>query len=181
MGDLADEAFAALLADARAGDPQAFDDLVRWLEVPLVGFLRARGADDPDGTANEVLVRVFGGIARFQGGVAQFRGWVFTIARNALVDERRHRARRPDAVPTVPHEIPDRSTGDVAERIGERERVDALLADLTDEQREVLLLRIVAGLTVEETADAVGRRPGAVRALQHRALARLRTNLARRP
>lgn len=181
MGELADDAFAVLLHEARTGDPEAFDDLVRWLEGPLVGFLRARGADDPDGTANEVLVRVFGGIARFEGGAAQFRAWVFTIARNALVDERRRHARRPDAVPTVPDEIPDRSTDDAAERLGERERVDALLAGLTDEQREVLLLRIVAGLSVDETAEAVGRRAGAVRALQHRALGRLRTTLSRRP
>jgi RNA polymerase sigma-70 factor (ECF subfamily) len=184
MGDLADDAFAVLLHGARTGDPEAFDELVRWLEAPLVGFLRARGADDPDGTANEVLVRVFGGIPRFEGGAAQFRAWVFTIARNALVDERRHRARRPATVPTVPEALPDRATADAAdaaEHIGERERVDALLADLTGEQREVLVLRIVAGLSVDETADAVGRRPGAVRALQHRALARLRANLARRP
>jgi RNA polymerase sigma-70 factor (ECF subfamily) len=181
VGDLADDAFAALLADARAGDPAAFDDLVRWLEVPLLGFVRARGAEDPDGMANDVLVRVFGGIERFAGGAAQFRAWVFTIARNALVDERRHRARRPDTVATVPEALPDRTTADAAELVGERERVDALLADLTDEQREVLVLRIVAGLSVDETADAVGRRPGAVRALQHRALARLRTNLSRRP
>jgi RNA polymerase sigma-70 factor (ECF subfamily) len=84
-------------------------------------------------------------------------------------------------VATVPEALPDRTTADAAELVGERERVDALLADLTDEQREVLVLRIVAGLSVDETADAVGRRPGAVRALQHRALARLRTNLSRRP
>ena len=90
-------------------------------------------------------------------------------------------ARRPDTVPTVHEELPEAVTVDVTDRIGERERVEALLSDLTDDQREVLLLRVVAGLSVEETAQAVGRPAGAVRALQHRALARLRSVLSGRP
>jgi len=178
LGDDVYDGFDVRLRRAQAGDPGAFDELVRWLEYPLVGFLRARGVEDPEGMANEVLVRVFGGIERFDGGGAQFRAWVFRIARNALIDERRYRARRPDVVFTVHEELAEGVTVDATDRIGERERVEALLADLTDEQREVLVLRVVAGLSVEETAQTVGRRPGAVRALQHRALARLRTVLS---
>ena len=83
-------------------------------------------------------------------------------------------------VPTVHNELPEAAAlDDVFDRIGERERVEAMLGCLTDEQREVVLLRVVAGLSVEETAEVVGRRPGAVRALQHRALGRLRASLAR--
>ena len=181
VSDRGDDGFGELLRSAQAGDPAAFDELVRWLESPLVAFLHARGAEDPGGMANEVLVRVFRSIGRFEGGGAQFRAWVFRIARNALIDERRYRARRPDTVPTVHEELPEAVTVDVTDRIGERERVEALLGDLTDEQREVLLLRVVAGLSVEETAQAVGRPAGAVRALQHRALARLRSVLSGRP
>jgi RNA polymerase sigma factor (sigma-70 family) len=166
--------FGERLTEAQAGQPGAFDELVRWIERPLVAFLDARGADDPHGMANDVLVRVFRGITAFQGGRVQFRAWVFRIARNMLVDEHRYLSRRPDMVPTVPEEVPEGATPDVADRIGERERVEALLANLTDEQREVLLMRIVAGLSVEETAQVLGRRPGAIRALQHRGLTRLR-------
>jgi RNA polymerase sigma factor (sigma-70 family) len=178
----ADERFADRLTRARDGGSSAFDELVRWLERPLVGFLRARGADDGEGLANEVLVRVFRGIARFEGGEAQFRAWVFRIARNALIDERRHRGRRPDMVPTVHNELPEPAAlDDFPDRIGERERVEGMLSGLTDEQREVVLLRVVAGLSVDETARVVGRRPGAVKALQHRAMGRVRASLARRP
>lgn len=175
----ADESFPKRLARAQAGEPRAHDELVRWLERPLTGFLRARGAEDCEGLANDVLVRVFGSIKRFEGGPADFRAWVFRIARNALIDERRYLARRPGMTPTAHDDLPQSvTTDDPTDRISQRERVDALLAGLTDEQREVLLLRIVAGLSVEETAQTVRRRPGAVRALQHRALARLRISLA---
>ena len=83
-------------------------------------------------------------------------------------------------MPTPPHHLPQPlADDDPTAAVEGRERVDAMLADLTDEQREVVLLRIVAGLSVEETAEVVGRRPGAVRTLQHRALARLRRSFPR--
>lgn len=173
--------FDERLAQAQAGSTQAFDDLVRWLERPLLGFAAARGADDPNGTANDVLVRVFRAIGTFEGGRVQFRAWVFKITRNVLLDEHRRRSRRPQADPTAPDALPDVVTlTDELDRVGERERVEKMLSSLTDEQREVVLLRVVAGLSVEETAETVGRRQGAVRALQSRALTRLRTSMARR-
>lgn len=145
----------------------------------MTGFLRARGAEDSEDLANEVFVRAFASIQRFEGVPADFRAWVFRIARNLLIDERRYLARRPGTTPTAHEDLPQAViTDDLTDQIGQRERVDALLAVLTEEQREVLLLRIVAGLSVDETAQTVRRRPGAVRALQHRALARLRTSLA---
>lgn len=182
VSDDADDGFDERLARAQADDPRAFDELVRWLERPLLGFLRARGAEDAEGTANEVLVRVFGSIRGFEGGQVQFRAWVFRIARNVLIDERRYRARRPQMTPTVHDELPQPvATDDPLDRVGERERVETMLGQLTEEQREVLLLRVVAGLSVEETSQTIGRRPGAVRALQHRALVRLRASLSGRP
>ncbi|HEX6238552.1 MAG TPA: RNA polymerase sigma factor [Acidimicrobiales bacterium] len=177
-----DRVFTGRLARARSGDPRAFEELLRWLERPVGGYLRARGADDWEALANDVFVRAFGAIDGFEGNAVQFRAWVFRIARNALIDERRHRARRVDTVVTVPHELPDAGTADhLPDHLGERDRVEALLGELTDEQREVVLLRVVGGLNVEETAEVVGRRPGAVRALQHRALTRLRRSLSHRP
>lgn len=181
VGD--DDLFADLLDAAQHGNPRAFEQLVEWLSGPLLGFATARGSDDPDGMVNEVLVRVFRGIAGFQGTQAMFRAWVYRIARNVLVDEHRRRAVRAVTVPNAPDMLDalDESptVPDGLDHVGERERVDAMLAILTDEQREVLLLRVVAGLSVEEAAAATGRAPGAVRSLQHRALSRLRTALSR--
>lgn len=169
--------FAPALERAHAGDPGAFDALVRHLHPRLVGFARARGADDPEGLADDVLVQMCRSIGSFEGNLAQLRAWVFTIARNRLVDERRRAGRRIDARPTEPSRLPDAPALEVALDADERERVDALLAGLTDDQREIVVLRVVVGLSVDETSTVVGRRPGAVRALQHRAMRSLRDQL----
>lgn len=177
-----DEQFHGWVVRAQQGDPTGFDALMRALERPLAGFLRARGAGDAEGLVNEVLVRVFSGIGDFEGNAPQFRAWVYRIARNLLIDERRRAGRRPDAVSTAPDTLPEPLLSKTApDRLNEAERVEGLLARVTAEQREVLLLRVVAGLSVEETAEVLGCRPGAVRALQHRALKRLRQEISRRP
>lgn len=179
MSEADEEAlFAAAIDRARAGDARGYDGLVRLVDRKLVGFARARGAADPEGLANDVMVRMCQAVDDFEGNLAQFRAFVFTIARHRLIDERRRRARRVDDVATAPEELPEPAVDDaVLGAVGGSERVDALLAGLTDDQREVVVLRIVVGLSVEETAEVVGRRPGAVRALQHRALRQLRATL----
>ncbi|MDZ7674089.1 MAG: RNA polymerase sigma factor [Acidimicrobiales bacterium] len=185
--DADDAQFSEWVACAQQGDPAGFDSLVRALERPLAGFVRARGAADPEGLVNEVLVRVFSGIAGFDGNAPQFRAWVFRIARNLLVDERRRDGRRPHVVATAPDMLPEPIFSQPAfseptpDRLDESERVEAILAQVTSEQREVLLLRVVAELSVEETAEVLDCRPGAVRALQHRGLKRLRQEFARKP
>lgn len=171
--------FAAHLAAAQAGRPEGFDALVRMMLRRLVAFGRARGAQDPEGVANETLIQMCQSIASFDGNMVQFRAWVYTIARNRIIDEHRRNGRR---VKTEP--IPDNDLLDIADlddgtsAIDQRQRVEQILSGLTEEQREVVLLRVLGGLSVEETALVVGRRPGAVRALQHRAIRQLRTRLA---
>ncbi|HEU5082035.1 MAG TPA: sigma-70 family RNA polymerase sigma factor [Acidimicrobiales bacterium] len=178
MPEPGDAWFDDALRRARAGEPAGFDALVRHLDPKLVGFARARGADDPEGLADDVLVQMCRSISTFEGNLAQLRAWVFTIARNRLIDERRRAGRRVDALPVEPGSVPETPVVDPASvGVEERERVERLLASLTDEQREVVVLRVIVGLSVEETARVVGRRAGAVRALQHRALRQLRAEL----
>ena len=177
MPDPQEAWFDGALRRAQDGQRSGFDELVRHLDPRLVGFARARGAEDPGGLADEVLVQMCCRIGDFQGNLAQLRAWVFTIARNRIIDERRRAARRVEAVPTEPTRLPDVVAGLDISDAEQRDRVDALLAGLTDDQREIVVLRIVVGLSVEETAAVVGRRPGAVRALQHRALQALRSEL----
>ena len=176
-----DEWLEEVLDRARHGDPLAFDELVRWLERPLLGFLRARGVREVEDLANEVLVRVFRRLDRFEGSTAQLRAWVFRIARNLIIDEHRRSRRRGHEELTLHGDVPDQPQPTVEVDLEEPHRVRALLASLTAEQQEVLLLRVVAGLSVEETASVVGKRAGSVRALQHRALATMRREMSRRP
>lgn len=177
MAEPDDHWFDGALRRAQAGHRSGFDELVRHLDPRLVGFARARGADDPEGLADEVLVQMCRRIGEFEGNLAQLRAWVFTIARNRIIDERRRAGRRVDARPTEPGKLPERGVVDADVDPEQQARVDALLASLTDDQREIVVLRVVVGLSVEETASIVGRRAGAVRALQHRALRTLRSQL----
>ena len=167
----------AVLDAARVGAGWAFERIYRQLGGAVHGYLRSQGVDDPEGATDDVFLRVFGGIGRFEGSPPAFRSWVFTIAHHLVVDRRRFASRRPREVAV--ERLPEASGGRVAvedEIVGriELSRLRALLDLLTPEQRDVLLLRFVADLSLEEVAEAQGRSVGAVKALQHRALASVR-------
>lgn len=156
-------------------EPAALRMVFDWLSPSVAGYLRVRGASDPDGLTNEVFLRVFRRIGSFSGDRTKFRSWVFAIAHNLLIDEHRKQQRRIDVVElNSSHDAPSLTAEQaVLERLG-LEEAARLLATLTPDQRTVLYLRIVAGLSVAETATVMERAVGAVKALQHRAIAALR-------
>jgi RNA polymerase sigma-70 factor (ECF subfamily) len=173
------DSFDDHLVAARRGDGAAFAALYQAMGRRVLAFVAARGAADPEGTVDDVFLRVFRNLSTFEGGAAQFQAWVFTIARNALVDESRRRSRR-----VV--EQPLGAAGHGATGNTEEEAVDALgsqwalrqLDVLTAEQREVLLLRVVADLSLEVIAELLGKPVGAVKSMQRRALRTLARHLA---
>jgi RNA polymerase sigma-70 factor, ECF subfamily len=181
MTQLDAERFDALLQRAQEGDRDAWTDLYHDVAPLVLGYLRARRADQPEDLTGEVMLQVVRDIATFGGTHERFRSWVLSIAHNRLIDEARYRARRP-VVPTDTAELePDADPRDdpahtLLESVELHDAV-ALLDPLTDDQREVILMRVVAGLSVRETARALGKRPGAIKALQFRALERLRRHL----
>lgn len=171
--------FDAVLCGARAGEPAAFQALYDDLARPVAAYLRGRGVADVEDVTSEVFLAVFTTLGRFQGGQPEFRSWVFTIAHRRLVDEWRRSGRAPQQVTWEP-DLDVRTSGSAEDgalaSLGEA-RVRRLLGELSDDQRDVLLLRILGDLTVEQVAEALDKRPGAVKALQRRALAALRRNL----
>jgi RNA polymerase sigma factor (sigma-70 family) len=171
-------AFPDVLLAAQANAGWAFERLFESQGRSVVSYLRSQGAADPDGTANEVFLRAFRGLTTFQGDEGAFRGWLFVIARNCLIDERRRQARRPVVVAATDVDGPAAPGADQGafEQLG-AERVHDLLNELSPDQRDVLLLRIVADLTVDQTASALGKQPGAVKQLQRRGLAALRKRI----
>ena len=174
-----DEPFATLLTAAQAGGEWAYERLYRSLAPAVAGYLRVQGAADPDDLTSEVFERAFTHLGRFSGGEAQFRSWVFTIAHHRLTDERRRVGRRPVRADADVPELPAGDVEDEAVRRLATERVRRLCEGLVPDQRDVLLLRMLAALTVEEIAEALGKTPGAVKALQRRGLAAIRRQMER--
>lgn len=177
----AGESFELVLDAARLGAGWARTRLYGMLAGAVTGYLRVQGVREPEDMTSEVFLAVFTRLGRFSGTEAQFRSWVFTIAHHKMVDERRRRARRPEPDPL---EIAgERAAGcaaaaeDEAFGILGAERVAAMLQGLTADQRDVISLRVLADLSVEQVAAMLGRPPGAIKALQHRALDALRRQL----
>jgi len=174
------EAFASVLTAAATGAPWALKEL--WIQYsPAVhGFLRARGSAEPEDLTSEVFLTVFDALPRFSGGEGEFRSFVFTIAYRRLVDELRARSRRPPHVEWADHGDPRRALDAETEAltsIGDQQ-TRRLLDSLAPDQRDVLVLRIIADLTVEEVATILGKRVGAVKALQRRGLDALRKKIS---
>ncbi len=175
----AEDSFTRLLTAARAGGEWAYERLYRSLAPAVAGYLRVQGAAEPDDLTSEVFERAFSALGAFSGGEAQFRSWVFTIAHHRLADEWRRAARRPVRVDAEPPETAAGDVEDDALRQLATERVRRLCDGLAPDQRDVLLLRMLAAMTVEDIAKALGKSPGAVKALQRRGLATLRRQMER--
>jgi RNA polymerase sigma factor (sigma-70 family) len=145
-------------------------------------YLRARGVRDPDDVVGDTFVNVVRSIDGFAGGETAFRAWVFAIARNRATDELRRVIRHPSAPTSIEELEAHGPQGDVETEAMEglaSDRIGRLLDALTADQRDVLLLRIVGGLSIDQVADAVGRKPGAVKMLQARGLAAIRREIQR--
>ena len=174
------ESFAGILAAARLGAPWALERLWRELAPVVGGYLRLQGMAEPDGLTSDVFMNAFTHLGSFDGDEEKFRSWIFTIAYHRLLDERRSIAHRPAISDTPLDAVRQVSGGDVeadALRRLSDERVRCLCALLAPDQRDVLLLRMMADLTLEQTAEALGKSTGAVKALQHRAVSALRRHL----
>jgi RNA polymerase sigma-70 factor (ECF subfamily) len=157
-----------------AMDPAA---AYRELARPVLGFLRARGAAEPEDVLGEVFLQVARDLDRFRerDDPEAVRRWVFTIARHRAIDEGRRRRRRPRVVTA---EVPDEARPDVD---GPDPVLTAAIATLTDDQREVIGLRFVADLPLADVARITGRTTEATKALQHRALENLRRAVSPAP
>jgi RNA polymerase sigma-70 factor (ECF subfamily) len=179
-----DRASVTLLEAAREGDALAWSHLCQELTPLVLGYLRAQRLPDAEDVAGEVMLEVVRDLGRFQGDAAGFRSWVLSIARHRLIDARRRAQRRPSPVADLePEDL------FVATEVGPEEstvaadgfvRLQTALADLTEAQRTVLLLRVIGDLSIAEVARITGKRPGAVKQLQRRAAAGMRRALEER-
>ena len=176
------ERFGPVVVAAGTGAEWGLAALYREFQPGLLRYLRAQEPNDGEDLAAETWLDAAAGLDRFEGDEWAFRRWLFTIARRRLVDHRRRRGRAPysgaglDALGGRPG--PDDTEGAVL-AADETEAALARIAALPPDQGEVILLRVLAGLGVADVAEILGKTPGAVRVLQHRALRRLAEQLAR--
>jgi RNA polymerase sigma factor (sigma-70 family) len=170
--DRFDGEFDSVLAGARAGESWAFERIFLALSPVVEGYLRLQGAREPEDLTSDVFVAVLRNLRSFRGEESGFRSWVFTIAHRRLVDERRRARRRPDPAPIEDASdlpAPDDVVRHVEQVLAAAE-LRALCERLSPDQRNVVLLRLLGRLSIDEVAVALGRTPGSVKALQRRGL-----------
>jgi RNA polymerase sigma factor (sigma-70 family) len=171
------------LAAARQGDGPALRRVYEWLAPAVLGYLRAKGVDDPEAVTSDVFVALLPLIPRLVGGPSSLRTLTFSIAHARAVDDHRRRSRRP-AGPVAYSPSEDlrvvESAEDTAHTRLATQHVLTILNLLPREQREVLSLRIVAGLSIDQVAEIMGKSAGAVKQLQRRGLIAVREALAAR-
>ena len=168
--------FAQTLAAAKTGAEWAWAAVYRDLAGPVKGYFIARGAAEPEDLVSETFLQVARDVQSFEGDESGFRSWVFVIAHRRLIDSWRAAGKRLRETAAV-DPVSDLKGGDAEEEALDRISTDdaiSALRRLTDDQRTVLALRIIGGLSAEQTAEVIGKRAGAVRALQHRGLLALR-------
>jgi RNA polymerase sigma-70 factor (ECF subfamily) len=165
--------FVDLLRRAQHGDELAFNILFRATQPVLLRYVATiAGAGLADDIAAETWVNVVRDLDRFVGAeFGAFRGWALSIARRRWVDEMRRRGRRPEVLMgDAPETVAGHDVAGSAEQTMGTERALALIKTLPPDQAEVLILRVIADLDVTQTAEIVGKTPGAVRVLAHRGL-----------
>lgn len=167
--------FAELLAEARSGDERAAGVVFAAHQPMLLRYLRARERVGADELASEVWLLVARGLMDFHGDAQDFRAWLFSIARSRVADHRRRETRRiidPGAVAQAGTDG-EAQVADVDNRVAAQDAVDLMVKHLSQDEAEVLILRVVADLDAARTAELMGRPESWVRATQHRALQRL--------
>lgn len=173
-----------IVEGARRRDPQAMIAVYRSLSPSIFGYLlrQTRNPTWAEDLTAEVFCEVIEAVDRFEGTPGGFRAWIFRIARNTMLDHiRKESRRRHDSLDAAAAEgrLPEDAAdpeADALERV-ERERILSLVDELSADQREVVVLRLVADLSVAEVARICDKTEGAVKALQHRAIRALATKL----
>jgi RNA polymerase sigma factor (sigma-70 family) len=146
----------------------------------VLGYLTARGVDDAESVTHDVFLAALPLITDEHSDPPAAKPLIFTIAHARVVDHYRKKARTPVSVSYVA-EADERTTVSAEQSVldnAQHSEAIQLLNALSEDQREVMLLRVVADLPIEQVATIMGRSPGSVKQLQRRALAALRDQVA---
>ncbi len=173
-----------LVDAARAGDEAALAELYNLYFPRVYRYILARTGNpyDAEDLAEEVFLRMLDAIGRFEWREAPFSAWVFRIAHNAVISQRRRDGARGRST-SLSEALPVGSMGP-EEMVENRLALNDIMRaaqSLPEAQRQVISLRFAAGLSVAETARAMSKGEGNVKVIQHKAIAKLREMLAQKP
>jgi RNA polymerase sigma-70 factor (ECF subfamily) len=162
---------------AREGDQQALADLYDWYMPRIYRYALARigNVAEAEDLTEEVFLKMLGAIADFRWKDVPFSSWIFRIAHNHIATHFRRTAQRGGPTSELSDELVDMRfdlAGAVEERIT-LEEVQRATELLPEAQREVIALRFAVGLSIADTAKVLGKREGNIKALQHKAVAKL--------
>jgi RNA polymerase sigma-70 factor (ECF subfamily) len=172
----------ALLRQAQRGDAEAFAELYRANVQAIFRFAYVRVNDRAlaeDLTA-EVCAKALQGIAGYEDRGRPFVAWLYSIARARVIDHYRRQDRRPvqsDIEAEDVHSDEDMDLPMLRQQAAKALRL--AIGDLTEDQQQVIILRFIEGYSIDTVAKLIGKRPNAVKALQHRALRSLASRLQR--
>lgn len=170
---------AELIRGSKRGDNVALAKLCAYMYAQIYAFLYYRVAqpEDAEDLTSEVVLRMINALKRQRGN---FHAWMYRIAKNRLVDYYRQRAVRQEISLA---DVPQRElvgTEDFSEQVVTKEKLRKGMEHLTDEQKQVIILKFIQGYNNREVAYIVGKSVGAIKVLQFRALKALREFLSRR-
>ena len=166
---------------ARNGDQSALADLYDWYMPRIYRYAMARLGNpaEAEDLTEEVFLKMLGAIGDFRWKDVPFSSWIFRIAHNQLASHFRRSAQRGGPTSELSEDMVDWRDGPAAavEQSVTLEEVRRATESLPDAQRDVIELRFAVGLSITETAKALGKREGNVKALQHKAVAKLQKML----
>ncbi|MEV7633983.1 RNA polymerase sigma factor [Pseudarthrobacter enclensis] len=161
--------------DAAGTDPAVlFAAAYKSFAGPVQGYLTARGVDDPEAVTQDVFLAFYPRIDGLTGGLQGAKSLIFSIAHARMVDHYRRLERRPRLTPYDPGEDARTSPSAEDHAVELTAGAAAMLEGLPDEHQEVLALRIVADLSIDQVAAIMGKSTGAIKQLQRRALHNLK-------
>ncbi len=165
-----------LVQRAQALDEAALASLYStyYPKIYNYAFLQLGDIQAAEDLASEVLLKVLESIKKYRFKGTPFSAWVFRIARNRLIDLHRRRKRRGEVNLTEPLAAMQIGPQTLAERALDRGQLQLALKYLTDEQRQVIVLKFIEGFDNASVARVLGKSEGAIKSLQHRALNSLR-------
>jgi len=171
--EISDAELAKLIGGAKNDDAVAMEQLSRYVYPRIYRYIyyRVSHREDAEDLTSEVVLKMVQSLKKQNGN---FHAWIYKIARNAVIDLYRRRAVRSEvSLSEMPGEIPDKSVA-VSEDVLTKEKLRQGLLTLTEEQRQVILLKFIEGYSNDEIAKVMGKSVGAIKLLQFRALKSMR-------